>query len=299
MVTLDAATTWTRLLSVTAGASAAFGAPGPGTRIRGVPARELAEGPWLLLVDFDGLTRPEEKAIDSWLRRCEPLFLVRHLLLAKPLREEIFVELTPQAIDTMPEGWRDSPRPILILAPAGRQRPERRREYVDALERLRLPITSGGSELWAIREFDASFLSAIAQLGDAAFRGAFRSSLDQSQRHLFDAQLPLAEVALLDDLTGGRDEESAIALDLNSLSSLHPEAHPLAVYAAVERAHNRRRAEKERTAFSARTVEARISARGFPEVVRDCTPEFALVAGDALPSEVQRLFEASELLGST
>jgi hypothetical protein len=299
MVTLDSATTWTRLLSVTAGASAAVGAPGPGTRIRGVPARELSQGPWLLLVDFEGLIRAEQKAIDSWLRRCEPLFLVRHLLLAKPLREEIFVELTPQALEAMPDGWRDEPRPILILAPAGRQRPERRREYVDALERLRLPLTSGGSELWAVREFDPAFLSAIAQLSDQVAREAFRSSLDQSQRHLFDAQLPLAEVALLDDLTGGRDEESAVAMDLTSLSSLHPQAHPLAVYAAVERAHNRRRAEKERTQYSGRTVEARIAARGFPEVIRDYTLDFAARAGDLFPAELQRLFEASELLGST
>jgi hypothetical protein len=299
MVTFDAATTWTRILSVTAGASAAAGAPGPGTRIRGVPARELAHGPWLLLIDCEGLTRPEQKAIDAWLRRCEALFLVRHLLLARPLREEIFVELTPVAQEAMPEGWRDAPRPVLILAPAGRQRPERRREYVDALERLGLPLTSGGSELWAVREFDPSFVAAIAQLSDPVARDAFRSMLDPSQRHLFDAQLPLAEVALLDDLTGGRDEESALGLDLASLAELNPQAHPLAVFAAVERAHNRRRAEKDRTQFSARTVEARIAARGFPEVVRDCTPEFAERAGELLPAELQRLFEASELLGST
>jgi hypothetical protein len=299
MVTLDSATTWTRILSVTAGARAAAGAPGPGTRIRGIPARELSQGPWLMLIDFQGLRRAEQKVLEAWLRRVEPLLLVRHVLLARPLGDEVFIELTAQAQDAMPEGFRDAPRPILILAPAGRLRSERRREYLEALSGLQLPLASAGSELWAIREFDADFLVAIAQLGQPVARAAFRAGLDPAQRHLFDAQLGLAEVALLDDLTGGRDEESALALDLTALSSLHPQAHPLAVFAAVERAHNRRRAEKERTQFSARTIEARISARGFPEPLRDCTPAFAARAGDFLPAELQRLFEASELLEKT
>jgi hypothetical protein len=299
MVTLDSATTWTRILSVTAGASAAAGAPGPGTRIRGTPARELSQGPWLGLIDFQGLRRPEQKVLEAWLRRIEPLLLVRHLLLAKPLGDDVFIELTAQAQEAMPEGWRDAPRPILILAPAGRVRPERRREYLEALSRLQLPLASAGSELWAIREFDPDFVVALAQLSDPVARAAFRVGLDPSQTHLFDAQLPLAEVALLDDLTGGRDEESALALDLGALSSLHPQAHPLAVFAAVERAHNRRRGEKERTQFSARTIEARISARGFPEPLHDVTPDFAARAGDFLPAELQRLFEASELLEKT
>jgi hypothetical protein len=299
MVTLDSATTWTRILSVTAGASAAAGAPGPGTRIRGTPARELSQGPWLGLIDFQGLRRPEQKVLETWLRRIEPLFLVRHLLLAKPLGDDVFIELTAQAQEAMPEGFRDAPRPILILAPAGRVRPERRREYLEALSSLQLPLASAGSEMWAIREFDADFVVALAQLSDPVARAAFRVGLEPAQRHLFDAQLPLAEVALLDDLTGGRDEESALGLDLGALSSLHPQAHPLAVFAAVERAHNRRREEKERTQFSARTVEARISARGFPEPLRDCTPDFAARAGDFLPAELQRLFEASELLEKT
>jgi hypothetical protein len=298
MVTLDSATTWTRILSVTAGASAAAGAPGPGTRIRGTPARELSQGPWLALIDFQGLKRPEQKVLEAWLKRIEPLLLVRHVLLAKPLGDEVFIELTAQAQEAMPEGWRDSPRPILILAPAGRVRPERRREYLEALNALQLPLASAGSELWAIREFDPDFVVALAQLSEPVARAAFRSSLDSSQMHLFDAQLPLAEVALLDDLTGGRDEESTLAMDLSALSSLHPQAHPLAVFAAVERAHNRRRTEKERTAFSARTVEARISARGFPERIRDVAPGFG-EGLDFLPAELQRLFEASELLEKT
>ncbi|HEY2029899.1 MAG TPA: hypothetical protein VGH20_11900 [Myxococcales bacterium] len=299
MVTLDTATTWTRILSVTAGASCAAGAPGPGTRIRGTPARELSQGPWLGLVDFHGLRRAEQKILEAWLRRIEPLLLVRHLLLAKPLADDIFIELTPQALEAMPEGFRDAPRPILILAPAGRSRPERRREYLDALLGLSLPLASAGSELWAIREFDPDFVIALAQLSDPVARAAFRASLDPAHKHLFDAQLPVAEVALIDDLTGGRDEESAVAMDLDALSSLHPQAHPLSVFAAVERAHNRRRSEKEKTQFSARTLEARLSARGFPEPLRECTPEFAAAAGDFLPAELQRLFEASELLGQT
>jgi hypothetical protein len=299
MVTLDPATTWTRILSVTAGAHAAAGAPGPGTRIRGTPARELSQGPWLGLVDFHGLRRAEQKVLEAWLRRIEPLLLVRHLLLAKPLGDDIFVELTPQALEAMPEGWRDAPRPILILAPAGRARSDRRREYLEALSRLELPLASAGSELWAIREFDPEFVVALAQLLDPVSRGAFRAGLDPSQKHLFDAQLPLAEVALIDDLVGARDEETAVAFDLDTLSSLHPQAHPLSVFAAVERAHNRRRAEKERTQFSARTVEARLAARGFPEPLRDFTPDFAARAGELFPAELQRLFEASELLEKT
>jgi hypothetical protein len=299
MVTLDSATTWTRILSVTAGSSCAAGAPGPGTRIRGTPARELSQGPWLALFDFEGLRRPEQKIVSGWLHRVEPLLLVRHMLLAKPLADDIFIELTAQALEAMPEGWRDAPRPILILAPAGRGRPERRREYLDALSRLQLPLASAGSELWAIREFDADFLVSMAQLSDPVSRAAFRGDLLPSQKHLFDAQLPLAEVALIDDLTGGRDEESALAMDVDALSSLHPKAHPLSIFAAVERAHNRRRVENERTQYSARTVEARASARGFPEPIRDCTPEFAALAGDLLPAELQRLFEASELLERT
>jgi hypothetical protein len=33
--------------------------------------------------------------------------------------------------------------------------------------------------------------------------------------------------------------------------------------------------------------------------LRECTPHFAAIAGDLLPAELQRLFEASELLGQT
>jgi hypothetical protein len=73
------------------------------------------------------------------------------------------------------------------------------------------------------------------------------------------------------------------------------------VYSAVERAHNRRLPHEERTWFSGRATEARLSARGFPEPVRPCTAEFAgRAAGVAplLPADLQRIFEASELLGS-
>jgi hypothetical protein len=106
---------------------------------------------------------------------------------------------------------------------------------------------------------------------------------------------------VLDDLVGRRDEEGLLALDVDALSSLHPLAHPLAVYSAVERAHNRRREHGERTWFSGRATEARLSARGFPEPVRPCTPEFAGRASTVaplLPADLQRIFEASELLGS-
>jgi hypothetical protein len=300
MVSLNVAATWTRMLSVTAGACAAAGAPGPGTRVRGRPALEWIAGPWLGLIDFDGLERAEREALHAWLfGQAEPLLLVRNLLMAKPLGEEIFIELTEQAIEAMPQGWRDAARPILILAPAGRGRPERRREYLDALSRLRIPLVSRGSELWAVREFDASFLVAIAHLQQTAGRAAFRAAMEPAQTYLFDQQLAVVEAAVLDDLVGGRDEESALALDLDALSSLHPQVHPLALYAAVERAHNRRRDPQERTQFSGRTTEARFSARAFPEALRPCTDEFARRATalePLLPGDLQRIFEASELI---
>jgi hypothetical protein len=288
------------MLSITSGACAAAGAPGPGTRVRGKAAVDWSAGPWLGLIDFEGVHRAEREVLEPWLHQhAEPLLLVRQLLLAKPLGEDLFIELTAQAQRAMPAGWRDGPRPILILAPAGRTRPERRRQYLDALSRLRIPLVAQGSELWAIREFDVEFLVALAQLGDDDERAAFRAAIDPSQTHLFDQQLPLAEVAVLDDLVGGRDEESALALDLAALSSLHPQAHPLALYGAVERANNRRRGESERTQFSARTIEARLSARGFPEPERACTAEFgerAAAVAPLMPSDLQRLFEASDLL---
>ena len=300
MIPLDVSATWTRMLSMTAGACAAAGAPGPGTRIRGRPALDWIAGPWLGLIDFDGLGRLEREILEGWLiGHAEPLLLVRHLLLAKPLREDIFIDLTAQAVEAMPPGWRDSARPILILAPAGRARRERRREYLDALSRLRIPLVSAGSELWAVREYDADFLVALAQLWDPGERAAFRAAMEPSQTRLFDQQLAVAEAALLDDLVGGRDEESAVALDVEALSSLHPRAHPLALYAAVERAHNRRRPAEERTQFAGRTTEARLAARGFPETPRACTPEFAgraTTVAPLLPGDVQRIFEASELL---
>jgi hypothetical protein len=267
--------------------------------VRGKAAHGWSAGPWLGLIDFFGVSRAEREVLEPWLRHAEPLLLVRHLLLAKPLGEDIFIDLTPQALAAMPSGWRDSPKPILILAPAGRTRPERRREYLDALSRLRIPLTQAGCELWAIREFDVEFLVAQAQLSSPVERTAFRASIDRGQTRLFDQQLPAAEAALLDDLVGARDEETALALDLDALSSLHPGTHPLALYGAVERAHNRRRGEDERTQFSARTIEARLSARGFPEPLRLCTPDFterAAAVAPLLAGDLQRIFEASELL---
>jgi hypothetical protein len=68
------------------------------------------------------------------------------------------------------------------------------------------------------------------------------------------------------------------------------------VFSAVERANNRRRGEGDRTHFSGRTIEARHAARGFPESPRPFTPEFAERASALLPGELQRVFEASELL---
>ena len=300
MVPLDLSATWTRMLSVAAGACAASGAPGPGTRVRGKPAVRWIDGPWLLLFDFQGVKRAEREVLEPWIyTHAEPLLLVRHGLLAAPLGAEVEVELTPLAREAMPEGWRDAPRPILFLAPAGRGKPERRRQYVDALSKLRLPLVSAGSALWAVREFDVDLMVAIAQLSDADERAAFRAALDPSQTRLFDQQLGTVEAALLDDLVGARDETSALSLELDSLSSLSPEAHPLAIYGAVERVHNRRRGEKERTQFSARTVEARLSARGFPEADTLAPPEFvqrAAATGPLLETELQRVFEAFELL---
>ena len=57
MVPLNVAATWTRILSVTAGACTAAGAPGPGTRLRGRPAADHGGGPWLALIDFAGVKR--------------------------------------------------------------------------------------------------------------------------------------------------------------------------------------------------------------------------------------------------
>ena len=94
MVTLDVAATWTRILSVTAGACTAAGAPGPATRIAGKAAVTWLEGPWLGIFDFAGLRRSEREILESFIREhAEPLLLVRHLLLAKPLGGDIFVEL--------------------------------------------------------------------------------------------------------------------------------------------------------------------------------------------------------------
>src|SRR5256885_13623310 len=132
----------------------------------------------------------------------------------------------------MPHGWREAPRPILILAPAGRTRPERRAEYLDALSRLRIPLLAKGSELWAVRDFDAGFLVALAQLADPRERAAFRAAIDPSQTRLFDQQLAVAEAAVLDDLVGRRDEEGVLALPLDAPSSRPPLAHPLAAYSA-------------------------------------------------------------------
>ena len=61
MVSLDVAAIWTRILSVTAGACTAAGAPGPGTRISGKAAVTWLEGPWLAIFDFAGLRRAERE----------------------------------------------------------------------------------------------------------------------------------------------------------------------------------------------------------------------------------------------
>lgn len=299
MVPLNVAATWTRILSVTAGACTAAGAPGPGTRLRG-KAASWNGGPWLGLIDFAGVKRTEREVLEPWLfARAESLLLVRQLLLAKPLLEDVFIELTRRALSAMPEGWRDGPRPILVLAPAGRGGRLRRRQYLEALSRLRIPLVSAGSELWAVREFDLELWVAVAQLSHEKERAAFRAALDPSQTRLFDLQLPAVEAALLDDAVGAREDESVVALDVEALASLYPAAHPLAVYSAVERVHNRHRAEGERTQYSARTLEARLSARGYPEPSNPCTADFAQRAEAIAPmlsGELQRLFEASELL---
>src|SRR3954463_11249570 len=117
MVPLEVATTWARMLSVTAGAHAAAGAPGPGTRIRGRPALDYGSGPWLRPGASQGRKRAEREVRTPWLsQRAEPLLLVRHLLLAKPLGEDVFLELGPRALEAMPEGFPGGPRPLLLLA---------------------------------------------------------------------------------------------------------------------------------------------------------------------------------------
>jgi len=102
MVPLDVAATWTRMLSVTAGAAAAIGAPGPATRVHGKAAHSWIEGPWLGILDFLGVKRCEREVLDPWLsQHGEMLLLVRHLLLAKPLSDEVFIDLTAQAREAM------------------------------------------------------------------------------------------------------------------------------------------------------------------------------------------------------
>jgi hypothetical protein len=300
MIPLDVSATWTRMLSVAAGACAAAGAPGPGTRVGSARAARRADGPWLLLFDLSAARRAEREVVEPWLLgHAQPLLLVRELLTFAPLHDEVRLEPTALSLEVMPEGYRDAPRPVLLLAPAGRLRPERRREYVDALSGLRVPLVSAGSALWAIREFDLELMAAVAQLGDDAERAAFRDALDPGQRHLFDVQLPAVEAALLDDLAGARDEAAALGLEADALASLHPDEHPLRLYAALERVHNRGRAERERTWFSGRTIEARLSAQGFPDAARPMPAQFAEQASSAaplLPGELQHLFEATELL---
>src|SRR3989441_1215643 len=174
MVPLNVAATWTRMLSVTAGACAAAGAPGPGTRVRGRPALEWLPGPWLGLLDCDGLRRPERQVLEPWLLgHAEPLLLVRHVLLARPLAEDIFIELTPQALEAMPHGWRERPRPILILPPAGRTRPARRDEYLDALSRLRIPLLAKINVVLPMRAFGPGFIATLAHLRVTLHLAAF------------------------------------------------------------------------------------------------------------------------------
>src|SRR3954462_1770075 len=90
MVPLDVSATWTRMLSVTAGACAAAGAAGPPPRLRGKPL-DPALGPWLGIFDFQPLQRAEREVLERWLsHHAEPLLLVRHLLLATPLSYAVF-----------------------------------------------------------------------------------------------------------------------------------------------------------------------------------------------------------------
>src|SRR5258708_20554204 len=118
MVPLGVAAIWTRMLSVTAGACAAAGAPGPGTRVRGKAALDWIAGPWLGVLDFQGVRRAEREVLEPWFfRHAEPLLLVRHLLLARPLLDDVFIELTAHALEAMPEGSPDAPRPTPFPAP--------------------------------------------------------------------------------------------------------------------------------------------------------------------------------------
>src|SRR5205823_14841667 len=93
-----------------------------------------------------------------------------------------------------------------------------------------------------------------------------------------------------------RGEDGAVVLAVETVAVPDAGARPLAVFAGVERAHSRRRGEKERTQLAGRTIEARLTARGYPEPLRACTEQFAQRAASLLPAELQRVFEASELL---
>jgi hypothetical protein len=141
---------------------------------------------------------------------------------------------------------------------------------------------------------------ALAQLADDAERESFRTALDAGQRRLFDQQIPVALAALLDDLAGRRDEAGALTAEVEGVATLNPAAHPLALYGSLEIAHNRRRAESERTQFAGRTVEKRAAARAWPDSQPPVPADFAARAqalGPLLPDELQRIFEATLLLG--
>src|SRR5207237_10311908 len=134
--------------------------------------------------------------------------------------EDIVSGLRPQALQATPHRWREARRPILILAPAGRTRPERRAEYLDALSRLRIPLLAKGSELWAVRDFDAGFLVALAQLADPRERAAFRAAIDPSQTRLFDQQLAVVEAAVPDGVLRRRPGAGPVGLGVVASASL-------------------------------------------------------------------------------
>jgi len=145
------------------------------------------------------------------------------------------------------------------------------------------------------REFDVDFLVAVAQLSSlwsGQVPGLDRAGPDKTLRSAARGR----RGGVLDDLVGGRDEETALALDLDSLSSLHrgPSAGALS---AVERA------QPQRTRASARSSPAGPpSAALGPRFSGDAASLHRRVRGSRerraplLPGDLQRIFEAEELL---
>ena len=280
LLPLDIPATRTRILSVTAGASCAAGGPGPRHRTAaGLRSTELPVRGWACSTSRDSAApsgTDRAVAAPAWLpcscwcatccsrarssTRCSSSS-PPPLSPCCPTGGETRCAADPPALRALRTGSRPSRPPDMSTR---------------ASSRLQIPLTAAGSDLWAIREVSIRrWRSARSPSSSTRRRGrGFARSSTPSQTRLFDAQLPAAEAALLDDLVGARDEEGSLSLDAGSLAALYPQAHPLAIYGAVERAANAQRPLANRTQFSAKTIEARLTGRSFPQAPQPYDAEF-------------------------